>query len=93
MKNILVCQFFFVDEGIDSGPIIVQEKLQIGNLSQAQLIERTKKIGMECIVKAVTLISENNLVLIPNLESEKTYYSFPKKTDVYKFIKNGKKFF
>jgi len=84
---------FFVDEGIDSGPIIVQEKLQIGNLSQAQLIERTKKIGMECIVKAVTLISENNLVLIPNLESEKTYYSFPKKTDVYKFIKNGKKFF
>lgn len=29
---------FFVDEGIDSGPIIIQEKVEIGNQTQAQLI-------------------------------------------------------
>ena len=84
---------FFVDEGIDSGPIIVQEKVQIANLTQAQLIKRTKKIGMELIVKAVKLISEDNLILIPNPESEKTYYSFPTRNDVIEFNKNGKKFF
>lgn len=84
---------FFVDEGIDSGPIIVQEKVQIANLTQAQLIKRTKKIGMELIVKAVKLISEDNLILIPNPESEKTYYSFPTRNDVIVFNKNGKKFF
>lgn len=84
---------FFVDEGIDSGPIIMQEKVEIGDLTQAQLIKRTKKIGMELIVKAVNLISENNLKLIPNPESEKTYYSFPKRNDVIEFRKIGKKFF
>jgi len=84
---------FFVDEGIDSGPIIVQEKVQITNLTQAQLIKKTKKIGMELIVKAVKLISEDNLILIPNPESEKTYYSFPTRNDVIEFNKNGKKFF
>jgi len=84
---------FFVDEGIDSGPIIVQEKVEIGNLTQAQLIMQTKKIGMELIVKAVNLISANNIVLIPNPESEKSYFSFPSQKDVIEFEKNGKKFF
>lgn len=84
---------FFVDEGIDSGPIIVQEKVEIGNLTQAQLIMQTKKIGMELIVKAVNLISANNIVLIPNPESEKSYFSFPSQKDVIEFEKIGKKFF
>jgi formyltetrahydrofolate hydrolase len=47
---------FFVDEGIDSGPIIIQEKLEIGNFTQEQLIKRTKKIGMELISKSIDLI-------------------------------------
>ena len=34
---------FFVDEGIDSGPIIVQEKFNIGNRTQAELIKFSKK--------------------------------------------------
>lgn len=84
---------FFVDEGIDSGPIIVQEKLEIKNLTQAQLIKRTKKIGMELIAKAIKLISENNLILKPNPDSEKTYYTFPTRCDVVEFRKIGKKFF
>ena len=84
---------FFVDEGIDSGPIIIQEKVKIGNQTQAQLIMQTKKIGMELIVKAVNLISENNLVLIPNPDSEKSYYSFPSRQDVIEFEKIGKRFF
>lgn len=84
---------FFVDEGIDSGPIIVQEKVEIANLTQAQLIKITKKIGMKLIVKAVNLISENNLVLLPNPENLKTYYSFPTREDVLVFKKIGKRFF
>jgi methionyl-tRNA formyltransferase len=84
---------FFVDEGIDSGPIIVQEKVQINNLTQAQLIKLTKKIGMKLIVKAVKIISDNNLVLIPNPESDKTYYSFPTREDVIVFKKIGKRFY
>ena len=84
---------FFVDEGIDSGPIIVQKKIKIGNLNQSELISLTKKIGMECIAEAVEKISENKINLIPNPDSEKTYFSFPTRKDVIDFNLKGKKFY
>jgi len=84
---------FVVDEGIDSGPIIVQEKLEIGNLTQEQLIKRTKKIGMELISKSIDLIQRNEVKLIENDPSKKTYFTFPTRQDVIEFKKNGKKFF
>tara|TARA_B100000427_G_C15510706_1_gene596052 strand:+ start:1263 stop:2030 length:768 start_codon:yes stop_codon:yes gene_type:complete len=84
---------FFVDEGIDSGPIIVQKKIKINDLSQKELIILTKKIGMEAIAEAVDKISKNKVNLIDNNDSEKTYFSFPKKSDVKEFYNSGKRFF
>lgn len=84
---------FFVDEGIDSGPIIVQRKIKINSMTQEELISATKKIGMECVAEAIKLISNKNVNLIPNPEELKTYYSFPNRSDVLIFLKNGKKFF
>jgi methionyl-tRNA formyltransferase len=84
---------FFVDEGIDSGPIVVQEKVKIGNKTQEELIKHTKKIGMESIVKAVDLIEKDQVNLIENNDAEKTYYSFPERKDVIDFESKGKKFF
>ena len=84
---------FYVDEGIDSGPIIVQEKVEIGNRSQQQLITYTKKLGMQCIIKAINLIYEDKVQLIANPDSEKTYYSFPQRKDVEDFLKIKKSFF
>jgi len=84
---------FYVDKGIDSGPIIVQEKVEIGNRTQEELIIYTKKLGMEAISKAIDLIEKDNVVLINNDASQKTYYSFPTKEDVKVFLKNGKRFF
>ena len=84
---------FFVDKGIDSGPIIVQEKVKIGNKTQEELIKHTKKIGMESIAKAVDLIDKNQVELIDNNDTEKTYYSFPERKDVIDFVSKGKRFF
>ena len=84
---------FFVDEGIDSGPILVQKKLLLGELSQWRLIEITKYLGIEAIIEAIDLIRSNNITLIDNNSSEATYYSFPCKQDVAEFKKNGGKFF
>ena len=84
---------FFVDEGIDSGPILIQEKVKIGKMTQEELIKQTKKIGMDCIIKAVNLIQANNIKLIENSSKEKSYYSFPTKSDVKIFKSKGKKFF
>ena len=84
---------FFVDEGIDSGAIIVQEKVEIGNKTQQQLIKETKQIGMNLILKSIDLIDKNELKLIENPDSEKSYFSFPTREDVKKFKRKGKKFF
>ncbi len=84
---------FFVDEGIDSGEIIVQKKVEIGNRSQQQLIKDTKQIGMDCILEAIEKIHTGNYVLIPNPEEEKTYFRFPTREDVIAFKAAGKRFF
>jgi methionyl-tRNA formyltransferase len=84
---------FFVDEGIDSGPIIVQTELEIGNRTQQELIIHTKKLGMEAVAKSIDLIQKEEVKLIENDPSKKTYFTFPTKQDVLEFKKNGKKFF
>lgn len=84
---------FFVDEGIDSGPIIAQKKIRINNKSHAELIKITKYLGMELIAEAVRLIINDKVKLISNSDSEMTYYSFPSSNDVKEFINSGNKFF
>ena len=84
---------FYVDEGIDSGEIIVQKKIEINNLSQRELIKKSKKIGMEAIADSVELIQKNKVKIIKNNDAEMTYYSFPTRDDVLIFKKLGKRFF
>jgi methionyl-tRNA formyltransferase len=85
---------FFVDKGIDSGPILVQKRISITiGMTQSQLIRISKKIGMDAIIEAIQLIQKGNYTLIPNPDEEKTYYSFPTCQDVKEFYKAGKKFY
>lgn len=84
---------FFVDEGIDSGPIIVQKRVEIGNKTQQELISMTKKIGMEAIAESIKLIQTDKVTLVENDVKKKTYFSFPARDDVKEFLKKGNKFF
>lgn len=84
---------FFVDEGIDSGPILVQKRIEIGNRTQEQLIRDTKQLGMDAIVEAVEKVNSGDLATLPNDEQEASYYSFPTREDVKAFRKNGAKFY
>ena len=84
---------FFVDEGIDSGDIVVQKRVEIGNRTQEELIKHTKKLGMEAIAEAVDLIQKDKVELIENDDSKKSYYSFPTREDVKVFLQKGKRFF
>lgn len=84
---------FYVDEGIDSGPILVQEEVDIGDMTQAELIMVTKRMGMEAIAKGVDLILKDQVKLIQNNPEEASYYSFPTSEDVKEFLSNGNKFF
>jgi methionyl-tRNA formyltransferase len=85
---------FFGDQGIDSGPILVQKHMPIPReMSQSELIWKSKKLGMDAVIDAVKLIQYDNYTLIPNPDREKTYYSFPTRQDIKNFYKQGKKFY
>ena len=64
---------FFVDEGIDSGPILVQKKTEINNRTQFQLIKHTKHIGMDAILESIDKIYTGNYQLIENDIEDSTY--------------------
>ena len=57
------------------------------------MIIKTKKIGMEAVAQAVEEILCDSITLIPNPDSEKTYFSFPTRNDVKEFRKQNKSFF
>lgn len=84
---------FFVDEGIDSGPILVQREVFINDMTQAQLITYTKQVGMECIVEAINKILIGDISTLPNEDNDMTYFGFPTRDDVTEFRKLGAKFF
>ncbi len=84
---------FLVDEGIDSGPIIVQEKILIGNCTLDELINLTKEIGMRCLLKAIDAIKREKIIFAKNDISIGSYYTYPNRRDVKEFLRQGNKFF
>ena len=85
---------FLVDEGIDSGPIIFQKKIEIKGYNHRELIYLTKKIGMDLIIFAIDKLNKKEKFnYLNNSDQEMTYYSFPKREDVKSFLKSGNKFF
>lgn len=84
---------FFVDEGIDSGPILIQKEFSLSGLSQEKLIENSKKLGMEAITEAIEKIEKGDISTIANLDSEQSYFGFPTEQDVKDFKSAGAKFY
>ena len=80
---------FFMDKGIDSGPIIVQKKFSMSKISHSDLINKTKKLGMEAIAEAIKKIKNDEVILIPNNNKKKSYYSFPTRYDIKEFLRGG----
>ena len=83
---------FYVDKGIDSGPIIVQKEIDLNGQSHFELIKQSKKLGMDAVLEAVSLIYKNKVKMLKNDSNLKTYYGFPKRADILEFRKNNKFF-
>ena len=84
---------FYVDEGIDSGPLLVQERIDIGNMTQRELIQESKAAGMRAILKAVEKIRSGDTETMPNDDAKSTYFSFPTRKDVGEFRQSGARFY
>jgi methionyl-tRNA formyltransferase len=84
---------FFVDRGIDSGPILLQQAVEIGDKTLEELIRCTKELGIKLTIEAVNRIHRGDCPLIRNDISKGRYYSFPTREDVKEFYARGKKFY
>ena len=84
---------FLVDEGIDSGPIVVQKRVPIRTNRLEELIRQTKVVGMDAVWEAVEKVRRGRLKLIPNPDAEKSYFSFPTKEDIRAFRAAGKRLY
>lgn len=84
---------FFMDEGIDTGKVIVQKAFPIESTDSLEsLINKNKKIGMDAIVEAINLIKSGKYKTIKFSPEEGTYYSHPSRKDVREFVNARKKF-
>ncbi|MEN6336948.1 MAG: formyltransferase family protein [Phycisphaerales bacterium] len=84
---------FVVDEGIDSGEILVQRRVPIHGQTQARLIRETKRVGMDALVEALLAIKTDTTMRLPNPDASSTYFKFPTREDVKEFYRRGKRFF
>jgi methionyl-tRNA formyltransferase len=84
---------FYVDEGIDSGPILVQKEVIIKNRNLNWLIEECKKVGMDAVIEALNKVLNNKVETMENDFEKSTYNSFPENKDVVDFLKNGNKLY
>lgn len=80
---------FWVDEGIDTGPLASSEIVNITQRKQSALIQTTKKIGVEMLAKVIRDVYAGTIVRIPQSSDENSYYGFPTRADVEEFMKRN----
>lgn len=68
----------FVEEGLDSGPIIVQEKFDVPKgAGFNQIVKKNYEIAPKAMLKAIDLLEEGHKDFIANPDEEATYNTVP----------------
>lgn len=68
----------YMSAKIDDGDIVAQDKVHIGDCkSMFELMERTKRVGGDMMVKAIKAMETGNLERRPNIASEGRYFTWP----------------
>ena len=91
-ENKIGISVFEVDEGIDSGPILIQKTIDINSETHSEIIKKTKKLGMDSIIEAINLKNIGGYSTLENDASKSSYFGFPTRKDVIIFLKSGKRF-
>jgi len=76
----------FVNEGIDAGEIIVQEKFTVepGETFNS-LVRKNYIVAPKAMLKALDILEKGNYTLLPNDDANATYNSVPKLKEAWKF--------
>lgn len=80
----------FMNERLDDGPIILQERVPIGDReTQASLMRRCKRTGGRLLAHALELLATGEVATLPNPSEQATYYSFPTAVQARQFRRKG----
>lgn len=84
----------YIDEGIDTGGIIATRKIDV-NLEDTEnsLYLRACEESTPMITGVISKIIREGRILPSSKKRGGSYYSFPNKDSVAKFVKNGRRFF
>lgn len=64
----------FMDEGLDTGDIIFQDKILIGNNeTSGELMERLAVLGSETLLKTLEMMKSGNIIRLPQNNDEATW--------------------
>lgn len=81
----------YMSERIDDGGIIKQGEIDIRDCkTMMSLIAKTKKLGGQLMVEAITDISNDNVVVKPNNAKDGRYFTWPTQEEAKLFRKKGK---
>jgi folate-dependent phosphoribosylglycinamide formyltransferase PurN len=82
----------YMSEAIDDGSIILQDKISLeGCKTMFEIMNVTKKLGGELMVRAILSIENQTVQVKPNLTSEGRYFTWPSIKESKEFLKNGKR--
>ena len=82
----------YMSAAIDDGSIILQDKISLeGCKTMFDVMNKTKELGGDLMVKAILSIKNQTVVIKPNNTSEGQYYTWPKIEESRKFLRNGKR--
>ncbi len=70
-----------MDSGLDTGDILTQEEIQIGDLNSQQLHDRLASIGGSLLLKTLDMLEKGNLTPLPQNKDEATYAGLISKKD------------
>jgi len=83
----------FMNEDLDDGPILLQEKVPIEvDDTQDTLIRKTKAVGARLIVEAIDRLEQGSASTQPNDRAQATYFSFPTRADGLRLRQQGRRF-
>jgi folate-dependent phosphoribosylglycinamide formyltransferase PurN len=91
-ENEIGFSFHYIDEDVDTGEIIKREKIQImENESVSRLSIRTHIAGGYELLNIINNLKDKNRTIV-NIQNDGSYFSWPEKKDVKKFLTSRKKY-
>lgn len=80
----------YMGEKLDDGDIIAQGKVDLSQCqSMFEVMQKTKKLGGELMVQAITQIEQGTVKPRPNIASEGRYFTWPKPEQIKELVKGG----